>query len=420
MIWRGLLLLLASVALAACNQGPPPVPYTTSAFDTSVPATPGAAAEPAVPLPQQKPGTTITVVPSPPVPAYKPGSEPSTVVVIAEPEPAPPVEVIAEPEPQTVFVDEELVLAPPAAPEGQDVKVQAGDTVYALSRRYGIAVRDIIQANNLVPPYHLLIGQTVRLPAQRTHVVRGGESIYGISRLYGITTSELVRANGLNQPYQLFVGQRLVLPAGDGSVPAPTTPATPATPTTPSIEPAETTVVVEAPTPEPPPSPAPYTVAGVPLPQVKPTAPAVTSPAVTAAPVNVADIPARTGGKFSWPVRGPVLSSFGPKDNGLHNDGINISAPAGSPVFAAEDGVVAYVGDELDGYGNLVLLRHGDGWVTAYAHNADVRVARGQRVIRGQVIASVGTTGGVGGPQTHFEIRKGSEAVDPMLYLEPL
>ena len=410
MIRRGLVLLLACVALAACNQGPPPVPYVESAFGTSAPATPSAAAEPAVPLPQPKPGTTIAGASAPPLPTYKPGSEPSTVVIIAEPEPAPPVEVIAEPEPQAVFVDEELVLAPPSMPEGQDVKVEAGDTVYALSRRYGIAVRDIIQANNLVPPYHLLIGQTVRLPAQRTHVVRGGESIYGISRLYGITTSELVRTNGLNQPYQLFVGQRLVLPAGDGSVPAPTPPTTP---TTPSVAPEETTVVVEAPPPEPP--PAPFTVAGVPLPQPKPVA-----PAVTAGPVNVAEIPARTGGKFSWPVTGPVLSSFGPKDNGLHNDGINISAPAGTPVFAAEDGVVAYVGDELDGYGNLVLLRHGDGWVTAYAHNADVRVARGQRVIRGQVIASVGTTGGVGGPQTHFEIRKGSEAVDPMLYLEPL
>ena len=411
MIWRGLLLLLACVGLAACNQGPPPVPYVESAFSTAAPATPSAAAEPAVPLPDPKPGTTVTGAGLPPLPAYKPGSEPSAVVVIAEPEPS--VEVAPEPEQQTVYVDEELVLAPPSMPEGQDVKVEAGDTVYALSRRYGIAVRDIIQANNLVPPYHLLIGQTVRLPAQRTHVVRGGESIYGISRLYGITTSELVRANELNQPYQLYVGQRLVLPAGDGSVPAPAEPTTPTTPTTPSVEPAETTVIVEAPTPEPP--PAPFTVAGVPLPQVKPSA-----PALTATPVNVADIPARTGGKFSWPVRGPVLSSFGPKDNGLHNDGINISAPAGTPVFAAEDGVVAYVGDELDGYGNLVLLRHGDGWVTAYAHNADVRVARGQRVIRGQVIASVGTTGGVGGPQTHFEIRKGSEAVDPMLYLEPL
>jgi murein DD-endopeptidase MepM/ murein hydrolase activator NlpD len=161
-----------------------------------------------------------------------------------------------------------------------------------------------------------------------------------------------------------------------------------------------------------------FSAGGVPLPKSKPEAPAETIQASTG-PVSASDIPARTGGKFSWPVQGPVLSSFGPKDNGLHNDGINIAASAGTPVLAAEDGVVAYVGDELGGYGNLVLLRHGDGWVTAYAHNADVRVARGQRVSRGQVIATVGTTGDVAQPQSHFEIRKGQDAVNPMLYLEP-
>ena len=313
-----------------------------------------------------------------------------------------------QPEPAEVFVDEDIVLAPPATPTGQVVTVQAGDTVYALSRRYGVAVRDILQANDLAPPYHLLIGQTVQLPAQRTHLVRGGDTIYGISRLYGITTSELVRANELQEPYQLFVGQRLELPAGDGSVPAPPAPAS---------EPQEVEVAIAV--PEPTPEPTTFSGAGVPLPKPKPAVP-VTVPQGTTGPVTVADIPERTGGKFSWPVEGPLLSSFGPKDNGLHNDGINIAAPAGTPVLAAEDGVVAYVGDELGGFGNLVLLRHGDGWVTAYAHNADIRVARGQRVSRGQLIATVGATGGVDNPQTHFEIRKGTNAVNPMLYLESL
>jgi len=396
---RGLMLIVWCV-LAACSQAPAPVTYLPTSSTGEVVLA-------AAPIPQPKPNqpglvmTDATVDPItlkaiPPVPQHKPpfgAGEVATVVVETQP-------VASEPE--EVFVDEDIVLAPPAEPAGQDVIVEAGDTVYALSRRYGIAVRDIIQANNLAPPYHLLIGQTIRLPAQRTHVVRGGETIYGISRAYGITTSELVRANGLSEPYQLFVGQRLVLPAGEPPAPG-------------QEQQQEVEVAVVVPQPEP--APTAYSILGVPLPKPKP-APPVETVEASVGPVTAADIPARTGGKFSWPVIGPVLSSFGPKDNGLHNDGINIGAPAGTPVMAAEDGVVAYVGDELEGYGNLVLLRHGDGWVTAYAHNAEVRVARGQRVSRGQVIATVGTTGNVTSPQTHFEIRKGEDAVDPLLYLE--
>ena len=400
---RGLI-LMAWFLVQACSQAPAPV--------TALPVGGGAnlyAA--AVPIPQPKPsqpGTVmtdatvdpITLRAVPPVPQHKPPIGGTAVVTVVEPAPEP----VAEP--AQTFVDEDIVLAPPAEPAARVVTVQAGDTVYALSRRYGIAVRDILQANDLAPPYLLLIGQTIRLPAQRTHVVRGGETIYGISRAYGITTSELVRANGLNEPYQLYVGQRLALPAGEP-------------PTTPASQPPEVQVAVAVPEVEP--APTAFSVAGVPLPKPKPVPPVETETVqASVGPVTAADIPARTGGKFSWPVVGTVLSSYGPKENGLHNDGINIGAPAGTPIVAAEDGIVAYVGDELAGYGNLVLLRHGDGWVTAYAHNADVRVARGQRVSRGQIIATVGTTGDVTSPQTHFEIRKGQDAVDPLLYLESL
>ena len=121
--------------------------------------------------------------------------------------------------------------------------------------------------------------------------------------------------------------------------------------------------------------------------------------------------------QFIWPVTGTVVSNFGPKAGGLHNDGINIAAPAGTPVRAAEDGVVSYVGNEIKGYGNLVLLRHTDGWVTAYAHNARNLVARGQMVLRGDVIASVGASGGISQPQSHFELRQGTTAVNPVEHL---
>jgi murein DD-endopeptidase MepM/ murein hydrolase activator NlpD len=124
--------------------------------------------------------------------------------------------------------------------------------------------------------------------------------------------------------------------------------------------------------------------------------------------------------QFRWPVRGKIISGYGAKTNGQHNDGINLSVPEGTEIKAAENGVVAYSGTELKGYGNLVLLRHADGWMTAYAHNSQLLVKRGDQVRRGQPIARAGQTGGVSSPQVHFEIRKGSTPVDPTQYLSAL
>ena len=119
--------------------------------------------------------------------------------------------------------------------------------------------------------------------------------------------------------------------------------------------------------------------------------------------------------EFRWPAKGRVIAGFGGKGGG--NDGINIALPEGTPVKAAEGGVVAYAGNELKGYGNLVLIRHPDGWVSAYAHNGDLKVKRGEQVARGQTIAISGQSGNVSSPQLHFELRKGSTPVDPMPHL---
>ena len=127
----------------------------------------------------------------------------------------------------------------------------------------------------------------------------------------------------------------------------------------------------------------------------------------------------KTSARFRWPVLGPTISQFGPKQNGLFNDGINISALEGTPIKAAEDGVVAYVGNELEGYGNLLLLTHENGFVTAYAHASQLLVKRGDRVKRGQIIGRVGKTGRVEIPQLHFEIRVGSKPVPPLVLLGP-
>jgi murein DD-endopeptidase MepM/ murein hydrolase activator NlpD len=150
-------------------------------------------------------------------------------------------------------------------------------------------------------------------------------------------------------------------------------------------------------------------------------APAATAYAPAATPVDKVDATgsiskAADVSEFRWPARGRVIAGFGTQ-NGTGSEGINIALPEGTPVKAAEGGTVAYAGNELKGYGNLVLIRHENGWVTAYAHNGDVKVKKGEQVKRGQVIATSGQTGNVSSPQLHFELRKGSTPVDPMPHL---
>ncbi|HRC27652.1 MAG TPA: M23 family metallopeptidase, partial [Alphaproteobacteria bacterium] len=138
-----------------------------------------------------------------------------------------------------------------------------------------------------------------------------------------------------------------------------------------------------------------------------------TVPASRPYPATLSDPPPRAGGAFSWPVRGRLLSAYGPKKGGLHNDGINIAAARGTPVKAAENGVVVYAGSGLQGYGNLVLIRHRDRWVTAYGHMDKVHVRKGDVLRRGQTIGTTGSTGSVDSPQLHFEIRRGTKAINP-------
>jgi murein DD-endopeptidase MepM/ murein hydrolase activator NlpD len=159
-----------------------------------------------------------------------------------------------------------------------------------------------------------------------------------------------------------------------------------------------------------------------PQPPVVPSAPAL-APPHPPPPENAAPSPPEAptvtlaGKGFIWPVQGRVVASFGTGPQGTHNDGINIAAAAGTTVVAADAGEVAYAGNELKGYGNLVLVKHDSGFITAYAHNETLLVKRGQRVTRGQPIAKVGATGTVSEPQLHFEVRRGARVLDPMEYL---
>jgi murein DD-endopeptidase MepM/ murein hydrolase activator NlpD len=185
-------------------------------------------------------------------------------------------------------------------------------------------------------------------------------------------------------------------------------PPAPATPKQQTVALASTVKPAPMPAPKAAPAPTEQQVA-----MVSPPTAQVATPDVSAA-AKAADAATPS---FRWPARGRVISGSGAMTNGQQNDGINLALPEGTPVHAAEDGVVAYAGSELKGYGNLVLVRHSNGFVTAYAHASEILVKRGDQVRRGQVIAKSGQTGNVTSPQLHFEIRKGSAPVDPTQYL---
>ncbi len=279
-------------------------------------------------------------------------------------------------------------------------RVRAKETVYAVSRRYGVPVRSLIRLNDLKPPYALLLGQDLKVPAQRTHVVAKGETVFAISKRYDLSLNELVRLNAVAEPYRIKTGQTLLLPDSEQPSRAPAAVATPA-----PTPPADGSKLAQTPIIRNP---------------VLKDAPTVREPPkrVVLPPSTNIPRPARLSGRgFLWPVSGSVISGFGPKGKGLHNDGINIAARRGTAVRAAQNGVVVYRGNELRGFGNLVLIRHAKGYMTAYGHNEKLLVKRGQKVVRGQVIARVGSSGNVARPQLHFEIRRGRRAVNPLRYL---
>jgi murein DD-endopeptidase MepM/ murein hydrolase activator NlpD len=304
-----------------------------------------------------------------------------------------------------------------SAQGGQRVTVQAGDTAYGLGMRYGVPASTILQANNLPPGAQLNAGQSIVIPGYRgpaqvqpnppvktakpkpapassgnVHTVRSGDTLYSIAREYDVSPRELADANNIGLDYRVRQGESISLPNGHRTV-----------------------ARAEAPAPR------------VQQPVYKPeenagtnrafenAQPPKTQPAVARATETPREVAGGTD--FRWPVRGRVISGFGQKPNGQSNDGVNISVPEGTEIKAAEGGVVAYAGNQLKGFGNLVLIRHQGEWVTAYAHASEILVKRGDTVRRGQVIARSGRTGNVTSPQLHFEVRRGASPVDPLSHL---
>ena len=269
--------------------------------------------------------------------------------------------------------------------------VSKGDTLYSISRRYNVPLRDLITVNQLTPPYTLAVGQSLSIPTAKYHIVAKGDTLYNISKRYNIDLTTLSRLNNLSPPYTLSIGQKLALPATISSsrnMYADTDDEV--------WLPQKSTKVTSS--------------------KKSTVKKAQTKAKKTVSSSKTTTVKKRTT-KFAWPVKGTVISKFGTIGKGRNNDGINIKASKGTAVKAADKGTVVYSGNELKGFGNLILIRHSDGWITAYAHNQKLLVKKGQKVVRGEKIATVGDTGGVNEPQLHFEVRAGKKPVNPLTYL---
>ena len=304
---------------------------------------------------------------------------------------------------------------------GSPVTVGHGESAEQIARKHSVPLTALLQTNGITNAAAIRPGQRLVIPRyishsgsqaaaaparaatnENVHVVAPGESLMSISRKHNVAVTALAHANNIQASTRIAIGDRLTIPGGARQPVA--------------TRQTQYTAPAMAPAPQ---------IAqprSVPAEQVA-TIPAQTARLATPEPAKAAEDPVKSaepaGGMqtFRWPVKGRVIAGFGPKTSGGQNDGINLAVPEGTPVKAADDGVVAYAGNELKGYGNLVLIRHSNGFVSAYAHASELMVKRGDTIKRGQVIANAGQTGNVTSPQLHFEIRKGSTPVDPTKYL---
>ena len=271
--------------------------------------------------------------------------------------------------------------------------VSRGDTLSSISKRYKVDMPEIVMANSLSSPYRLQVGQRLRLPPPEEYEVRPGDSLSEVARLFNVSSGRLAELNHLNSPYKIYAGEILNIPGVrglEGEI----------------LSASFTAGAVQ--------------VGSVTRSVLPPQAVKNTHKSNLKAPVSSSQIKKKIFSKpqkFIRPVSGKVISGFGPKKNGLHNDGWNIKAARGTPVKSAAEGQVVYAGNELKGYGNLVLIKHGGRYLTAYAHLGEILVKKGDVLRQGQTLGTVGSSGQVGTPQLHFEIRQGTKAIAPDKYI---
>lgn len=280
------------------------------------------------------------------------------------------------------------------------IVVEQGDSLLKIALEYNMSLRELASINNIRPPYNVYVGQKLKVPNSKTrkpdfYVVEKGDNLYGISRKTNISVSQLIKNNNLGSPNNIYPGQKLYLAehkSDNGYVKK------------------ENTNNKEE--------------AGKKEEEVKENANKNIAKEETEQKDTEKDlektkeIVAKNDVVFAWPVKGEVIKKFGKQSDGKFYDAINIKADLETPILASMDGEIAYAGNELKGFGNIIIIKHNSGWLSIYGYCDKINVKVKDKVSKGQVIATVGKTGNVNEPQLYFSIRKGRVTMDPLKYLE--
>ena len=257
--------------------------------------------------------------------------------------------------------------------DNKTVFVRSGDTLYSISRKSNIPLKSLIQANNLRPPYLLKANQELRIPGNAFYQVKKGDTLFRIAKIHDLSIYELCKINSIKSESKIYSGQILQLPL----------------PIQKSIKITKKNVNI--------------------------------SDNIDEISINNSNLNIKSNvnykNKFLWPIRGKIISKFGSKGSGIHEDGIKIAVHEGEEVQASKKGEVIYSGNGLRGFGNLIIIKHKNGWITAYGHNQENLVKMGKMVKEGEIIAKAGSSGGAKTPQLYFQLRRGFETVDPQKFL---
>ena len=251
------------------------------------------------------------------------------------------------------------------------IKIYTGDSLYSISKREGVSIRSIIEVNNLEPPFILYEGKELIIPISKIHIVQSGNTLWDIANCYKVSVIEIRALNNLKIKDKIYKGKKLFIPINEKNR---------------NLVCKDTSKLI------------------VKVDKRKKKI------------LNKKNIVSNKT-DYLWPVKGKILSKYGLLAKGLRNDGINISANKGDPVFASKDGKVVYAGNEIQAFGNLILIKHYDNKTTAYAHLDKIKVKKGQTVKKGEVIAALGNSGKVSKPQLHFELRDSNGPLNPLKYL---
>jgi len=243
--------------------------------------------------------------------------------------------------------------------------VKKGENLYLISKKFSISIDEIIKKNNIKSPFKIFPNQKLILPNKKIYRVEKGDTLYSISRNFNVDKYNLSKLNKLKKNNVIYVGQKLIIPKYSTTKKS-------------KENLASDKILIKK---------------------------------------KKRNKEKKDKSLFIWPVRGKIILKYGMIKPGLHNDGINIAANNGEDVVASRKGEVIYAGNEIPGYGNLILIKHDNKWITAYAHLAEIISKKGTKVQRGEKIGVVGSSGNVKSSQLHFEIRKGKKALNPKKYL---